>query len=115
MLITIDPTSETPLFEQIAAGLRAALAGGELDAGDRLPSGRELADSLDVNMHTVLRAYGALRDEGLVEMRRGRGVTVLRTAGHRARLFELARALLVEARKQGMGMDQVKALLEEVR
>ena len=115
MLVSIDPTSDTPLFEQIAAELRAALARGDLESGDRLPSARELAESLEVNMHTVLRAYGALRDECLVEMRRGRGVTVLRTAGHRARLFELAHALLVEARKQGLGMDQVKALLEELR
>ncbi len=115
MLISIDPSSDAPLNEQIAAELRAALARGDLDEGDRLPSARELAESLDVNMHTVLRAYGALRDEGLVEMRRGRGVTVLRTAGHRARLVELAQALLAEARKQGMGMEQVKALLEEIR
>ena len=115
MLISIDTSSQTPLFEQIAAQLRAALSRGELDEGERLPSARELAESLEVNMHTVLRAYGALRDEGMVEMRRGRGVTVLPTAGYRARLVELARALLDEARKQGVSAEQLESLLKEIR
>lgn len=113
MILSIDPTSDEPLFRQIAAEVRAALARGELGAGDRLPSARELARSLDVNMHTVLRAYGDLRDEGLVSMRRGRGVVVIGDADLRARLLELARAFIDEARKQGLGAEQMQALLEE--
>src|SRR5262245_42045697 len=81
--------------------------------GEHLPPARELAAALDVNMHTVLRAYAALRDEGLVEMRRGRGVTVASTGAHRARVVELARAFLLEARRQSMGFKEIKRLLEE--
>jgi DNA-binding GntR family transcriptional regulator len=62
-------------------------------------------------MHTVLRAYSQLQEEGIVSVRRGRGVTVCATDG-RARLVELARALRHEARRQGVGPDELRALLE---
>ncbi|HWM84427.1 MAG TPA: GntR family transcriptional regulator [Kofleriaceae bacterium] len=114
MLVRIDPTRPEPLHEQIAAQLRRALAQGKLATGDQLPTARQLAESLEVNMHTVLRAYGALRDEGLVEMRRGRGVTVRGTGNRRARVVELARDLLAEARHQGMALRELKSLLEEL-
>lgn len=113
MLVRIDSARPEPLHEQIAAQLRRALGQGRLSPGDQLPTARQLALSLDVNMHTVLRAYAALRDEGLVEMRRGRGVTV-RGAGTRARVIELARALLAEAGRQGLALRELKALLEEL-
>ncbi|HEX7738164.1 MAG TPA: GntR family transcriptional regulator, partial [Marmoricola sp.] len=84
---------------------------GELGPGDRLPSARPLADSLDVNMHTVLRAYGALRDEGLIELRRGRGAQVRAGAAHelsghaelRSQIDELVR----QATRLGVTREQL--------
>lgn len=76
MLFRLDPTSTIGLAEQIAGRVRGALASGELGPGERLPPARELAAGLEVNMHTVLRAYSALRDDGLIELRRGRGAQV---------------------------------------
>lgn len=76
MLFRIDPTSDEPLFTQLAGQVRVAVVGGELIPGTRLPSARELAASLDINLHTVLHAYQDLRDEGLIELRRGRGAVV---------------------------------------
>lgn len=112
MLIRIDANGSGPLYAQIAGQLRALIADGEVGPGDRLPTARELAESLDVNMHTVLRAYGLLRDEGLVEMRRRRGVTVRAEGGGRARLATLARQLRDEARQQGVGLEELHQLVE---
>jgi len=76
MLLTIDPTADSPLFEQVATGIRAAVVAGDLRPGERLPAARDLAAALEVNMHTVLHAYRTLREEGLIQVRRGRGTVV---------------------------------------
>ena len=114
MLLRIDVGSAQPLHEQVAAQLRRAIADGKLRDGDQLDPARALAAALGINMHTVLRADAALRDEGLVEMRRGRGVTVRATDGGRARVVEKARELLSEARRHGLKLSELKNLLEEL-
>ena len=77
MLLTIAHDDSTPLYEQLAEAVRHGLAAGELVDGERLPSARDLALQLDVNMHTVLRAYAVLGEEGLLKVRRGRGAVVV--------------------------------------
>jgi GntR family transcriptional regulator len=85
VLIRIDPARSTPLYEQLASAIRASIIDGRISGGERLPAARELASSLDVNMHTVLRAYRLLRDEHLIELHRGRGAVVaVRIGGHGA-------------------------------
>ena len=112
MLIVVNDKSPEPLFQQIAAQIRRAIATGSAGAGHRLPAARELAESLGVNLHTVLRAFGELRDEGLVEMRPGRGVTVLESKRNAA-LRECAQALAREARRQGLSSADVLKLVKE--
>jgi GntR family transcriptional regulator len=77
MLVLMDPTAATPVFAQIAESIATQIATGTIATGSRLPAAKDLADSLGVNMHTVLRAYQELRSEGQVELRRGRGAVVL--------------------------------------
>lgn len=77
MFVLINPTTTTPVFAQIETSIATQIATGTIATGARLPAARELADSLGVNVHTVLRAYRGLRDEGQVELRRGRGAVVV--------------------------------------
>ncbi len=113
MLIRVDPSSEAPIFEQLAASVRAEVARGTLAPGDRLPAARELADSLEVNIHTVLHAYQQLRDEGLVDLRRGRGAVITDQAVANTELQVSVRALVAEARRLGIGAAAVVALINE--
>ena len=95
--------------------VRAAIASDDLAPGERLPPARELAKSLRVNMHTVLRAYQQLRDEGLIEMRQGRGAFVREDAGVTLlRVSELASQLVAEAKKLGMAPADVHGRIDRL-
>ena len=108
MLIAIDPASPVPLGDQVAAAVRRGIEGGTVGPGDRLPAARDLATSLGVNVHTVLRGYQQLRDEGLVELRRGRGAVVSAAAtAEGAELAEAAGRLAAAARRLGLDEDDV--------
>jgi GntR family transcriptional regulator len=111
MLIRIDENNAMPLFEQIAAQIRGALARGDAPAGQRLLPARELAATLGVNLHTVLRAYQQLADDGLVEMRRGRGVTVLGTPAA-AGLADATKAYIAAARRLGLADSDIVQLVK---
>jgi GntR family transcriptional regulator len=113
VLIGIDPASPVPLGDQVAAAVRRNIASGAVGPGDRLPAARDLAASLEVNVHTVLRGYQLLRDEGLIELRRGRGAVVSATAtADGAALAEATGRLVAAARRLGLAEGDV---LETVR
>jgi GntR family transcriptional regulator len=76
MWLTIDNKSERPIYLQIVLQIKEQVRKGDLKAGDELPSVRELADSLGVNMHTVRFAYLRLRDQGIISLRLGRRATI---------------------------------------
>ena len=111
MLITIDAASNEPLFTQVAAAIRAQIATGEARPGDRLPPAKDLASGLGVNVHTVLHAYQELRDEGLVDLRRGRGAVVTEAADGVARLQRDIAELGRRAADLGMSPATVAALV----
>jgi GntR family transcriptional regulator len=76
MLFRVDALSSEPIFEQLAHQIRVSILHGDLTPGSKLPTARNLAEALEVNLHTVLHAYQILRDEGHIELRRGRGAIV---------------------------------------
>ncbi len=108
--VKIDPQDPTDLFEQVAAQIRRAIAEGEAKPGERLPPAKDLAAVLGVNTNTVLRALRLLRDQGLLEFRRGRGVSVAATP-ERGAVAHRARELLSFARQHGYTVDEVIEML----
>jgi GntR family transcriptional regulator len=113
VLVTVDLASALPLFEQLVAGIRAQIIVGELRAGERLPAARELAASLELNVHTVLRAYQVLRDEGFIDLRRGRGAVVAHRAGDYAQLGREIDRVVAEARKLDLTPSALTALIRK--
>jgi GntR family transcriptional regulator len=103
-----------PLHEQVAAAIRRAIAEGEARTGERLPPAKDLAAILGVNANTVLRALRTLRDEGLVEFRRGRGVSVTGIAPHRSPVVAMARELVAVARRYGYRPEELAEIIKQV-
>jgi GntR family transcriptional regulator len=112
-LHTIDRTDPTPLHEQVAAAIRRAIQQGEAGPGDRVPQARDLAAVLGVNKNTVLRALRLLRDEGVLEMGRGRAIRITGTPDHTA-LVDKTRDLIELARHQGYPRDELIALIYRI-
>jgi GntR family transcriptional regulator len=111
--VKVDRASALDLHEQVAAEIRRAIADGEAKPGERLPPAKDFAAVLGVNVNTVLRAFRELRDDGLLEFRRGRGVTVAGTPEQGA-LVARARELVQFARANGYRIDELISLIEEV-
>jgi DNA-binding transcriptional regulator YhcF (GntR family) len=112
--MTIDYSSSVPLHEQVAAAVRRAIADGEVLSGERLPPARDLAAVLGVNTNTVFRGLRTLRDEGLLEFRRGRGVTVTGIGPERSALVAKARELVALARRCGYRPEELAEIIARV-
>src|SRR2546425_2417344 len=111
--VKVDKSDPTDLYEQVAGEIRRAIADGEAKPGERLPPARDLAAVLGVNTNTVLRSLRVLRDEGLLEFRRGRGITVA-GAPERGALVVRARELIHFAREQGYRLDELIRIIEDI-
>ena len=110
----IDHSSSVPLHEQVAAAVRRAIADGEVLSGERLPPARDLAAVLGVNTNTVFRGLRTLRDEGLLEFRRGRGVTVSGIGPERSAVVAKARELVALARRCGYRPEELAEIIARV-
>ena len=118
MELYVNPASELPIYRQIVHQVAAAIAGGRIRPGERLPSHRDLAAQLVIAPLTVKKAYDELEREGYLEMRRGRGTFVRRgldaagKAARRKRLSQEAARLVRAAEAAGVSLDQ---LIDELR
>jgi GntR family transcriptional regulator len=111
--VNLDRRDPLPLYDQVCAEIRRAIADGEIGPGERLPPARDLAAVLSVNTNTLLRALRLLRDEGLLEFRRGRGVTVSGSAQQGAVLAR-ARELVRYARQHGYDRAELIRVIESI-
>lgn len=115
MLITVDEDSSTPIYAQIVTQIRQGVARGLVKEGERLPAARELAEQIGVHMHTVLRAYGELRDAGVLQLRQGRGAVIRRGSKTKAsQVDRLATRLVTEAKRQGVSKKELMGLIERM-
>ena len=112
--LRIDRADPALLHDQVAGDIRRAIAEGEAKPGEKLPPARDLAVVLGVNMNTVLRALRILREEGLLEFRRGRGTTVAGGARQKSIVLTKAQELVRVARQQGYRREELLRLVESV-
>lgn len=109
--VKVDRTETVPLHDQVAAEIRRAIAEGEAGPGERLPLAKDMAAVLGVNKNTVLRALHILREEGLLDFQRGRGITVAGTPEQSA-VVKRVRDLIDYCRTQGYRRDEVIQIIE---
>jgi GntR family transcriptional regulator len=98
------------LHEQVAAQIRRAIAEGEAAPGERLAPAIDIAAILGVNKNTVIRALHSLRDEGMLDFTRGRGIRVVGTP-QRGALLSKIDELVTYARRQGFVADELVELV----
>jgi GntR family transcriptional regulator len=111
--VNVDRSEPLPLHDQVAGQIRRAIADGEAGPGERLPLAKDLAAVLGVNRNTVLRALHILRDEGLLEFRRGRGITVAGTPQRGAVLAQV-RELVDFASRQGYERGELIQMISDL-
>ncbi len=109
--VKVDRSDPLALHDQVAAEIRRAIAEGEAGPGERLPLAKDMAAVLGVNKNTVLRALRILRDEGLLDFQRGRGITVAGTP-ERSAVVKRVRDLVDFCRTQGYRPDEVIQIIE---
>lgn len=109
--IKIERGGEVTLHDQVAAAIRRDIIAGDVRPGGRLPPARDMAAVLEVHPNTVLRALRILRDEGVLEFRRGRGVTVVGEP-ERGIVAAQAQELVRLARRWGLERKDLIALIK---
>ncbi|MEU9358304.1 GntR family transcriptional regulator [Streptomyces sp. NPDC048301] len=114
MLLRLNVADARPLHEQVAGAIRRAIAEEEWRPGDRLPPARDISQALGVNVNTVLRGLRALRAQGVLEFRRGRGVTVADGAEGRSALLERVGRLMADAAHLGYSKADLIEMIREM-
>jgi GntR family transcriptional regulator len=124
-MFNVDPSDPTPIYAQLERAIRAAIAAGQLGAGDRLPTVRQLAVDLRLNANTVAKVYAELERAGVVATQRGVGTfvrdpgdtpIVKPSARDRQRALQLlSDRLLADAYAIGLTIDEVIRHLEARR
>jgi GntR family transcriptional regulator len=117
--LQLNPNSGVPVYRQLMEQIKYHVAARTLKAGDQLPTIRDLAQRLSVNPTTVVKAYGELEHEGIIEMRHGKGAFVAQVSAKlsekelRNALRQVARQLAVEAAQMGAPIDTVLRIVRE--
>ena len=118
MLIEIDFSSDEAIYQQLCNQIILGIATSRLTDGEVLPSVRQMADEIGINMHTVNKAYTVLRQEGFVKVDRRRGAFVSVDDNNKERALRLVekdlRVLLAEARCRGLRKNEILMLVDRI-
>ena len=117
MYIEIDFNSDEALYLQLRNQIIIGIATSQYQEGDTLPSVRQLADTIGINMHTVNKAYSLLRQEGFVTIDRRRGAVISIDVNKRKALEELKQNLMVALAKgccKSVSIEEVHQLIDEI-
>jgi GntR family transcriptional regulator len=116
MFLTVDANDKRPLYQQIVDGVKALIAGGKLREGMTLPSVRQVAGDLGVNLNTIAVAYRQLQDEGFLAVRHGAGAVVASRHAHEMEEDDLRKPLrtaLTQLILAGRGDREILAVVRE--
>lgn len=117
MFIEIDFNSDQAIYMQLRDQIIMGIAASRFQEGDMLPSVRQLADNIGINMHTVNKAYTVLKQEGYVKVDRRRGVMVAVDIDRMRALQEIREDLMVTLAKascKNISVEEVHALIDEI-
>ena len=117
MIFTIDFNSDEALYVQLCNQIIMCIANEKIHEGDSLPSVRQLADNIGINMHTVNKAYSLLRQEGFVTIDRRRGAIIAVDVDKIKALEEMKENLLVALAKgccRNVSRSEVHDLIDEI-
>ena len=117
MFIEIDFNSDEALYLQLRNQIIIGIATSQYQEGDALPSVRQLADKIGINMHTVNKAYSVLRQEGFVKVDRRRGAVIAIDIDKLQAMEELKKdmqVLLAKSRCKKISKEEVHALIDEI-
>lgn len=117
MIIEIDFNSDEALYLQLRNQIILGIATSRIHEGDELPSVRQLADDIGINMHTVNKAYAVLKQEGFVKVDRRRGAVISIDADRMETIKELRReleVLLARVSCKNISKEEVHALIDEI-
>ena len=117
MLIEIDFNSSEAIYVQLQNQIIMGIATDMIREGDTLPSVRQLADTVGINMHTVNKAYSILRQEGFIQLDRRRGAVVASEADKAQAMLKLREKLarlLAKGCCKNIGREDVHALVDEI-
>ena len=117
VFIDIDFSSDEALYIQLRNQIVLGIATNRYHEGDVLPSVRQLADAIGINMHTVNKAYSILRQEGFIQLDRRRGAVVAIDADKAQAMLKLREKLAILLAKgccKNIGREDVHALVDEI-
>ena len=117
MLIEIDFNSDEALYLQLRNQIIIGIATSQFQEGDTLPSVRQLADTIGINMHTVNKAYAILKQEGFIQLDRRRGAVIAIDMDKARALLEMReqlQVLLARGRCKNISKEEVHALVDEI-